>query len=138
METVLVTKAIIGSFLSFSEGVWYSLAILSDRSVFCLRICATLSPKILFLLCFFWASWLSSSVISTGCTLGALVQRLLPVAYSETLYSGYGWFRSNIAIAASSACIILMALGDLEIRSASFLFHCRFLLILSRGSSRCS
>ncbi len=138
METVLVTKAIIGSFLSFSEGVWYSSAILSDRSVFCLRICATLSPKILFLWCFLWASWLSSSVISTVCTLGARFQRLLPVAYSETWYSGSGWFRSNIAIAASSTCIILMALGDLEIQSASFLFHCRFLLILSRASSRCS
>jgi len=52
VETVLVTKAIIGSFLSFSDGVRYSSAILSDRFVFCWRICATLSPRILFLLCF--------------------------------------------------------------------------------------
>jgi hypothetical protein len=51
-----MTNAIIGSFLSFSEGVWYSSAILSDRSVFCLRICATLFAKILFLLCFLWTS----------------------------------------------------------------------------------
>jgi hypothetical protein len=138
VETVLVTRAIIGSFLSFSNGVWYSLAILSDRLVFCLRICATLSPKILFLLCLFWTSYSSSSVISTGCTLGARFQRLLPVAYSEIWYSGSGWFWSNIAIAASSACIVLMALGYLEILFASSLFCCRFLLILARASSRCA
>jgi len=29
-----VTRAIIGSFLSFSDGVWYSSVILSDKSVF--------------------------------------------------------------------------------------------------------
>ena len=135
METVLVTRAIIGSFLSFSDGVWYSSAILSDRLVFCLRICATLSPKIWFWLCFFLASYSISSVISTGCTLGARFQRLLPVAYSEVWYSGCGWFRSNIAMAASSACIVLMALGDLEILSASSLFCWRFLLIRSKALS---
>ncbi len=136
METVLVTRAIIGSFLSFSDGVWYSSAILSDKSVFCLRICATLSPKILFLLCLFLTSYLSRSVIATGCTLGACFQRLLPVAYSEVWYSGSGWFWANIVIAASKACIVLMALGDLEILCSSSLFCWRFLLILARASSR--
>ncbi len=39
-----MTKAITGSFLSFVDGV----AILSDKSVFCLRILATLSPGFYF------------------------------------------------------------------------------------------
>ncbi len=138
METVFVTKAIIGSFLSFSDGVWYSSAILSDRLVFCLRICATLSPKILFRLCLFLTSYLISSVIATGCTLGARFQRLLPVAYSDVWYSGSGWFWANVAIAASNACIVLIALGDLEILCTSSLFCCMFLLILARASSKCA
>ncbi len=72
-------------------------------------------------------------MISTGCTLGARFQRLLPVAYSEVWYSGSGWFCSNIAMAASRACIVLVALGDLETLSASSL---RFLSIRSETSSR--
>ncbi len=77
-------------------------------------------------------------MISTRCTLGARFHRRLPVAYSEAWYSGSGLLLSNIAIAASSACIVLTALGDLEILSASSVFRCGFLLILSRASSRCS
>ncbi len=60
-------------------------------------------------------------MISTGCTLGARFQRLLPVAYSEIWYSGSGWFWSNLAIAASKACIVLIALGDLETRDLDVL-----------------
>ncbi len=52
-------------------------------------------------------------MISTGCTLGARFQRLLPVAYSEIWYAGVGWFWSNLVTAASIALIVL---GDLEAR----------------------
>ena len=77
-------------------------------------------------------------MIGTGWTLGARLQRLLPVLYSEIWYSGSGWFWANMAMAASKAWIVLIALGDLEIRSASSLFCCTFCLILARASSRCA
>ena len=35
--------------------------------------------------------------------LGSRFQRRLPVAYSEIWYSGFGWFWSNLVIAASKA-----------------------------------
>ena len=60
-------------------------------------------------------------MISIGCTLGARFQRLLPVAYSEIWYSGFGWFWSNLVIAASKACIALIVVGDLEARDLELL-----------------
>ncbi len=60
-------------------------------------------------------------MISIGCTLGSRFQHLLPVAYSEILYSGFGWFWSNLVIAASKACIALIAVGDLEARDLEVL-----------------
>ncbi len=42
-------------------------------------------------------------LFSIGCTPGVRFQHRLPVAYSEIWYSGFGWFWSNLAIAASRA-----------------------------------
>ena len=67
--------------------------------------------------------------------LGFRFQRRLPVAYSEIWYSGFGWFCSNFAVAASKACRVLTALGDLEIRSASSGIRCILLSILSKALS---
>ena len=69
---------------------------------------------------------------------GSRFQRHLPVAYSEIWYSGFGWFCSNFAVAASKACMVLTALGDLEIRSASSGIRCILLSILSKALSICS
>ena len=69
---------------------------------------------------------------------GSRFQHRLPVAYSEIGYSGFGLFCSNFAVAASKACMVLTALGDLEIRSASSGIRRILLLILSRASSSCS
>jgi hypothetical protein len=66
-------------------------------------------------------------MISTGCTLGARFQRLLPVAYSDIWYLGSGLFVWNFAKAASRTCIVLMALGDLEIRDFELLAWLRIL-----------
>ena len=70
--------------------------------------------------------------------LGSRFQRRLPVAYSEIWYSGFGWFCSNFAVVASKACMVMTALGDLEIRSASSGIRRILLLILSRALSSCS
>ena len=70
--------------------------------------------------------------------LPVLGSRRLPVAYSEIWYSGLGWFCSNFAVAASKACMVLTALGDLEIRSASSGILCILLSILSKALSICS
>ncbi len=64
-------------------------------------------------------------MISIGCTLGARFQRLLPVAYSEIWYSAFGWLWSNLAIAASKACIAWIVLGDLEARDLEVLIWLR-------------
>ncbi len=55
--------------------------------------------------------------------LGARFQRRLPVAYSEIWYSGFGWYWSNLADAASKAGIALNVLGDLEARDLGVLIE---------------
>ncbi len=60
-------------------------------------------------------------LFSIGCTLGTCFQRRLPVAYSEIWYSGFGWFWSNLAFAASKACIALRVLSDLKARDLGVL-----------------
>ncbi len=138
VATVLVTKAMMGSFLSLSDGVWYVSDISSADFVFCLRICATLSPRIRFWLWWVLMSNSSKSVMGTRWTLGAHFQRLFLVAYSEIWKSGSWLFRLNTAIADSKPWIVLIALGDLEICSVSSLFLCTFCSILAKACSKCA
>ncbi len=62
-------------------------------------------------------------MISIGCTLGARFQRLLPVAYSEIWYTGFGWLWSKLVIAASKVLIALVVLGDLGTRDFDWLIR---------------
>ncbi len=66
VESVFVTRDIIGSFLSFSDGVWSLAAISSERSVFWCRILAIFSPSILFWPCLLRTSYSSRSVTWNG------------------------------------------------------------------------
>ncbi len=66
-----------------------------------------------------------SSLVLVGCNLGARFQRLLPVTYSEIWYSGFGWFWWSLVMAASKACIAVLALGDLEARDLETLVWLR-------------